>query len=130
MLLETGSEAYKIRPVIDAQNYQLWKVVGNILWVDGIMKIVDGSEKKPSKSPTELEEKYDKSVERYEKQFQDFQNWVAKWENKNLKANGRIKLACKEETLIEVNDIYMFSEVWEKLKKYNSSDKSIFRTAQ
>ena len=68
MSLETGSEAYKVKPLAGAQNYQQWKVaMENILSVDGTMKVVDGSEKKPSIPPTKPKEETDDSIDRYEK---------------------------------------------------------------
>lgn len=58
MSFEMGNEAYKVKPLIGAQNYQQSKVaIENFLSVDGTMKVVDGSEKKSSTPHTEPEDR-------------------------------------------------------------------------
>ena len=95
------------------------------------MRVVDGSEVKPSNPPTKPNGDPDYDViERYERRLQDFEDKVAKWEYKNLKACGRIKLACADGTLVEVKDMYSAKEVWEKLKKFSLPDKFLLRAAQ
>lgn len=55
----------------------------------------------------------DDIVDRYERRHQDFNDRVSKCDTKNAKACGRIKLACKETTLVEIKDISSVDEVEE-----------------
>lgn len=53
MSLEISTEAYKVKPLAGAQNYQQWKgAIENILSVDGTLNAALGTEKKPSNVPT------------------------------------------------------------------------------
>lgn len=58
----------------------------NILSIDGTPNVIDGTELRPSKAPTEPQEKSGDAIDPYEQRLQDYKDRVSKWETKNAKA--------------------------------------------
>lgn len=101
----------------------------NVLGVDGVFTIINGTEPKAANPLKEPEEKDAESEYRYTRLHQDYLDHLNKWNEKNIRACSRMKLAYKDNTLVEMKNMNSAKKMWEKLAKFNQSDKSILRTA-
>ena len=116
-----GQYNYEVKHLLGAPNYQEWKTaMEHVLSVDGVLKVVNGKELKPIGPPKEPgEDASIDDVKWFRKQSDTYDKKLEKWEDKNEKACGRLKIACSQEALVEIQTMDSAKDIWDKLKKFD-----------